>query len=100
MQDSSGGGYVSDIIEGIQWSVDNSMDVASMSFGGYGDWPTLQAACDAAWAAGVVMVAAAGNDSYLTPDMMPAGYSSVKVDSATIQVTILLHSATTAIIYL
>jgi subtilisin family serine protease len=81
--DASGGGYLSDIIEGIQWCVDNSMDVASMSFGGYGTWPTLQDACDAAWAAGVVLVAAAGNDAYLTPDMVPAGYSSVIAISAT-----------------
>lgn len=81
--DSTGGGYLSDIIEGIEWCVTNDMDVASMSFGGYGNWPTLQDACDAAWAAGVVLVAAAGNDSYLTPDMVPAGYSSVIAVSAT-----------------
>jgi subtilisin family serine protease len=81
--DATGGGYLSDCIEGIQWCVDNGMDVASMSWGGYGTWPSLQDACDAAWAAGVVLVAAAGNDGYLTPDMVPAGYSSVIAVSAT-----------------
>lgn len=81
--DASGSGYLSDCVEGIQWCVDNGMDVASMSWGGYGTWPTLQAACDAAWAAGVVLVAAAGNDAYLDPDMLPAGYSSVIAVSAT-----------------
>lgn len=81
--DASGGGYLSDCVEGIQWCVDNGMDVASMSWGGYGTWPTLEAACNAAWAAGVVLVAAAGNESYLTPDLMPAGYSSVIAVSAT-----------------
>ena len=81
--DATGSGYLSDCIEGIQWCVDNGMDVASMSWGGYGNWPSLQDACDAAWAAGVVLVAAAGNDAYLTPDMVPAGYSSVIAVSAT-----------------
>lgn len=81
--DSSGSGYLSDCVEGIQWCVDNGMQVVSMSWGGYGDWPTLQAACDAAWAAGLVLVGAAGNDAYLDPDMCPAGYSSVIAVSAT-----------------
>ncbi len=81
--DASGSGYLSDCTEGIQWCVDNGMQVVSMSWGGYGDWPTIQAACDAAWNAGLLLVAAAGNDAYLTPDMCPAGYSSVMAISAT-----------------
>lgn len=81
--DASGSGYLSDCVQGIQWCVDNGIDVASMSWGGYGDWPTLQDACDAAWAAGLVLVAAAGNDAYETPDLLPAGYSSVIAVSAT-----------------
>ena len=81
--DASGSGYLSDCVQGIEWCVDNGMDIVSMSWGGYGDWPTLEDACDAAWAAGLVLVGAAGNESYLTPDLMPAGYSSVIAVSAT-----------------
>jgi subtilisin len=81
--DASGSGYLSDCVQGIEWCVDNGMDVVSMSWGGYGDWPTLEDACDAAWAAGLVLVGAAGNEAYLSPDLMPAGYSSVIAVSAT-----------------
>lgn len=81
--DAGGGGYLSDCIEGIQWCVDNGIQVISNSWGGYGTWPDLEAACDAAWAAGCLLVGAAGNESYLTPDLNPAGYSSVMAISAT-----------------
>lgn len=59
--DSSGSGYYSDIVAGIDWSVSNGMQVINMSLGGSSDDSTLRAACDNAYAAGVVVVAAAGN---------------------------------------
>jgi len=31
---NDGSGYVSDIIQGLEWCVDNNIDIASMSFGG------------------------------------------------------------------
>jgi subtilisin family serine protease len=60
--DSSGSGSVSDVIAGIQWSMDNDMDVISMSFGSDFGSISLKKACNNAYSAGVLLVAAAGND--------------------------------------
>jgi subtilisin family serine protease len=59
--DSGGSGSVSNVIAGIEWSVTNDMQVLSMSFGG-GDSESMEAACDAAYTAGIVVVASAGNN--------------------------------------
>jgi len=64
---SSGGGVMSVILSGIQWSVDNGMQVINMSFGGSLDWPdSLKQALDTAYNAGIVIIAGAGNGG--TPD--------------------------------
>ncbi|MGD2248699.1 MAG: S8 family peptidase [Candidatus Methanofastidiosia archaeon] len=81
--DGSGAGYDSDIIEGIQWCVDNGIQVISCSFGGYGDDQASRDAYQAAWDAGCLIVAAAGNDGYEDPDLWPAGYPTVMAISAT-----------------
>jgi len=60
--DRTGSGYTSDVISGIQWAITNKMDVISMSLGSDYYNSALQAACDAAYDAGVLVVAAAGND--------------------------------------
>jgi subtilisin len=73
-------GYTSDIIQGLQWCVENHMRVASLSLGG-GGTASLQEACDKAFAAGVLLVAAAGNSS--GPVRFPAAYPSVLAVSAT-----------------
>jgi len=52
-----------DIIQGIGFSVDNGANVISMSLGGYGGSSALHNAIIRAWYAGVVVVAAAGNDN-------------------------------------
>jgi subtilisin family serine protease len=83
---SGGSGYWSDVIAGIQWSVNNSMEVISMSFGG-GYSESMEAACDAAYNAGIVVVASAGNSGN-PPGKgdnvgYPAGYSSVIAVAAT-----------------
>jgi hypothetical protein len=75
-----GSGYTSDIIQGIQWCTTHGIEVASMSFGG-GGTASLQSACQAAYDAGVLLVAAAGND-YGGPVTYPAAYSSVLAVSA------------------
>jgi subtilisin len=76
----SGFGYTSDIIQGLEWCAKNHVQVASLSLGGGGS-TSLQQACDAAFAAGVLLVAAAGNSS--GPVSFPAGYPSVVAVSAT-----------------
>jgi len=78
---SAGSGYVSDVIAGIEWSVDNNMQVISMSFGSNSDANSLHTACNNAYAAGLLLVAAAGNNGGVVS--YPARYSSVIAVSAT-----------------
>ncbi len=76
----NGSGYVSDIIQGLEWCVDNGVEIASMSFeGGYSE--SLKNACDTAYAAGLLLVAAAGNQ-YGGAVNYPASYDSVIAVSA------------------
>ena len=84
--DSSGSGSWSDVIAGIQWSIYNDMQIISMSLGG-GHYIYLEEACDAAYNAGIVIVASAGNSG--NPPARgdnvgyPAAYSSVIAVAAT-----------------
>lgn len=57
----NGSGYVSDIIEGIQWSINNNINVINMSLGTTSDVVSFHDAVIAARNAGIVIVAAAGN---------------------------------------
>jgi len=76
-----GEGRVSDVIEGIFWAKNNSMQVASMSLGTAGDSQALHDAVDEASADGVLIVVAAGNNGVASGsgDTMkyPAKYDSV-----------------------
>lgn len=78
--DDTGLGSTSDIIQGLEWCVTNHIRVASLSLGGSGT-VSLQEACDKAFAAGVLIVAAAGNTGGAV--RFPAGYPSVVAVSAT-----------------
>ena len=57
----SGIGFLSDVIEGLQWAIDNGMQVVNMSIGGGGN-ETYHDAIIAVYNAGITIVAAAGND--------------------------------------
>lgn len=59
--DSVGSGYTSDVIAGIQWSVNNNMRIANMSFGSKIQSRSLKNACDNAYNKGLLLIAAAGN---------------------------------------
>jgi len=73
-------GYISDVIQGVEWCVDHGIEIASMSFvGGYNT--SLEEACDAAYRAGVLLVAASGNSGEATVGY-PAAYDSVIAVSA------------------
>jgi len=73
--DGAGFGSLSNIIAGIQWAVDNNMDIANISIAG--DYSqALQEACDAACNEGLLLVAAAGN-TYGNVVTYPAAYDSV-----------------------
>ncbi len=76
-----GTGQTSDTVAAIQWAVDNNMDIINISIEGE-DSQSLRAACDAAYNAGLLIVAAAGNTKG-QPTSYPASYSSVIAVTAT-----------------
>jgi Zn-dependent metalloprotease/subtilisin family serine protease len=79
--DASGSGYTSDAIECMQYGVVKGARVLSNSWGGDGYEQALKDAIDAAGAAGVVFVAAAGNrgtDNDTSP-FYPATYDSANL---------------------
>lgn len=82
-----GSGYVSDIIAGIDWSVRENMDIASMSLGGPGYSQAFQDAINVANESGVLIIAAAGNEGdgeISTPETSyPAAYDNVVAVAAT-----------------
>ena len=67
---------VSKIVEGIYWGIDNGVDIINMSFGTAYDSEILHSAVAAAYDAGILMVAAVGNDSEAGV-MYPAAYPEV-----------------------
>ncbi|MFW6117167.1 MAG: S8 family serine peptidase [Thermoproteota archaeon] len=96
--DQDGGGYLSDVVAGIEWAVngpdeeegnDDDAEVVSMSLGADSGATSLQEACDAAYASGTLLVAAAGNSGN-PPGRgdnvgYPARYESVIAVAATDQ---------------
>ncbi|MFS0656431.1 S8 family peptidase [Bacillus sp. 179-C3.3 HS] len=78
--DQNGDGYYSWIVQGIQWAIENDMDVINISMGGANESEALKEAVDAAYEKGILIVASAGNaGSYgsLNTIDYPAKYSSV-----------------------
>ncbi len=75
--DSNGSGWWDDVAAGIDHAVAIGADVINMSLGGSSSDPILKAACDAAWAADVLVVAAAGNSGPGFFANYPATYTSV-----------------------
>lgn len=69
---AQGSGSYSGIVDGIQWAVNNKMNVVNMSLGSPSGSPAIQKAVEAAYKAGVTLVMAAGNDS--GPVNYPAKY--------------------------
>jgi subtilisin len=86
---NSGTGWDSDIAQGIDWAIGSGMDVISMSLGGPGYSTALAEACQDAWEAGMIIVAAAGNEGDGDPSTeelsYPAAYPTVIAVGATTQ---------------
>jgi subtilisin family serine protease len=78
----SGSGFLDDIILGIEWCVDNNIQIANMSLGTTANITSLEDACRIAAYDGLIIVAAAGNE-YGGPVIYPAAYSSTIAVSAT-----------------
>ena len=81
---ADGTGADSDIIAGVLYAADNGADVILMAFSNPSYSPALQFAVDYAWNAGVVIVAATGNDGAATTTY-PAGFGGVVGVSSTNQ---------------
>ncbi len=80
--DKTGSGYVSDVVAGIEWAKAKGIKVISMSLGTSSNVQSLYDACDAAYyTAGIVIVAAAGNEGGAIS--YPAAYYSVIAVTAT-----------------
>ncbi len=60
--DAYGSGYISDVIEGIDWAVQNNINVVSMSLGTRTYSQALNDTTANAYKAGILLVAAAGNN--------------------------------------
>jgi len=84
---ANGSGYLSDIIEGIEWAITNNMQVINMSLGTASDNQSFHDAVTAAKNAGIVVVAAAGNSGSAVS--FPAAYPEVIAVSATDQNNVL-----------
>jgi subtilisin len=82
----NGAGVMSLILSGIEWALDNNMQVINMSFGGILEWPlAVRMALDTANQAGIVLVAGAGNAGDQDVIYSPARYEPVIAIGATDQ---------------
>ncbi|MBI5079416.1 S8 family peptidase [Candidatus Wolfebacteria bacterium] len=79
--DRRGSGYLSDVIEGLDWAIANGMQVVNMSLGTSADVLSFHEAVQRVNAAGIVQVAAAGNSGGAVN--YPAAYPEVIAVSAT-----------------
>lgn len=76
--DSSGTGYTSSVIQGIEWSIENDVDIINMSFVSSQYSEMLHEAIQQARAAGIIIVAAAGNTGLGENTILyPGGYPEV-----------------------
>lgn len=66
---------IADIVEGLNWAIENQMDVVNMSFGTSEDSPALRQAIKRASKAGITLVASAGNNGGALE--YPAAYPNV-----------------------
>ena len=78
--DKNGSGQYSWIVAGIEWAVNNGMNVINMSLGGGSGTEALKLIMEKAHAAGIAIVCAAGNDS--GPVNYPAKYPQAIAISA------------------
>jgi minor extracellular protease Epr len=82
-----GTGYLSDLVAGIDWSINNRMHIINMSLGTSSSSSTLQRIVDAAYNQNILIVASAGNagNSEGIGDnvLYPARYNSVIAVGAT-----------------
>ncbi|TFB22778.1 peptidase S8 [Filobacillus milosensis] len=79
--DDNGSGSYAGIAEGIEWAIENNMDIINMSLGGSTDSSVLEEFVDLAYEEGILVVAAAGNSGTWLGWFDTVGYPA-KYDSA------------------
>ncbi len=77
---AAGSGYLSDVIEGIDWAIANSMQIINLSLGTSSDVQSFHDAVQRANTNGIVQVAAAGNTG--SSVLYPAAYPEIIAVSA------------------
>ncbi|MGX9134599.1 S8 family serine peptidase [Rummeliibacillus sp. JY-2-4R] len=70
-------GSIGEVIEAINWSIEYKMEIINISSSTYEDDPALKKAIDQAVKAGIIIVAAAGNQGNQSKPTYPARYSNV-----------------------
>ena len=84
-----GKGSYSDFLKGIEWAIDNDMQIINMSFGAPSALPiAIQEVLIKAYEAGIVLIASNGNDENQVIAFSPARYESVIAVGATNQKSI------------
>lgn len=89
---ATAGGDMDTVVAGIEWAIQNKMDVVNLSIGYSGDiysiypayFKPLKDVCDKAYQSGIVLVAAVGNDNREIISV-PAAFDSVIAVAATDQ---------------
>lgn len=82
--DRRGSGYLSDVIEGLDWAIANGMQVVNMSLGTSAYNESFEVAIKKVNTAGIVQVAAAGNSGPSDNTVLyPAKFSEIIAVSAT-----------------
>lgn len=80
--DKNGSGYISGLVDGINWAVDHGADVINMSMGGSTNYSSVETAVNNAFTAGCVLIGAAGNNNSSNA-FYPAAYPNVISVAAT-----------------
>ncbi|WP_127530226.1 fibronectin type III domain-containing protein [Paenibacillus kobensis] len=82
--DSSGNGTYSQVIQGIEWAINNNVNIINMSFGGEEYSAALHDAIVSAVNNNILVVASAGNNGYGSEtDLYPAKFEEVLSIGAT-----------------
>ncbi|MGM0751740.1 MAG: S8 family peptidase [Bacillota bacterium] len=74
--DKKGNGKVADLVKGINWCIEEKVDIINISSGFQVDDPSLRKAIDEALSSGIIIIAAAGNTLGQEADY-PARYEGV-----------------------
>ncbi|MFJ8262284.1 S8 family peptidase [Rummeliibacillus sp. NPDC094406] len=71
------GATMESLLKALEWSIKHHIDIVNMSLGTSGDDPILRNAVEKAYNAGIILVAAAGNDGMGKNVRYPAKYDQV-----------------------